>query len=370
MMSWEEILGYQGLTASYRSTPSITTFPFTNIFYKSPRPIFGDKVKMVEVAATNTPGPMNSKGAAARVIQPKGGSTREFGLFHYFTELPIDPWALMSLQSMDSEGLQAMGREVVDLQLEEAAQKHRLAKEVILSNIMTYNAVDIDSNGNIQVPSVHATTGVITHATAVIQETFGVADDHRGDLGGIIAAQWSTASTSILDHLEAVRRQAGIDGAPDVTDIYVNAVHKTDLRANTEFNDWAKYTNVAGYANQVLSNFDSDMIVVFGKRWHFIAGTWTDSGGTTRDIMPQNLALMTPEPGGSWIRAFTGRTPVPTAQGIASPSTPLSDFTPVEGEYGYAYSQHNPARTSVFTGDTFGLGFANPNAIWVGKVFT
>lgn len=370
MNEWELALAYQQLTASYRSMPSLQNLYFTNTFYRSPRPVYGDKVQMIEISATNSPGPMNTKGGSARVIQPKGGTKREFSVFDYFTEMPIDPTALMALRATESPDMQNMGRETLDIQLEESAIRHRLAKEVILASIMVYNRVNIDVNGNILVPTVNATSGAITdNANAHVSADFGVPDSHRGNLGGIIAAQWSVAGTSIMDHLETLRRKAGEVGAPDVADIYVNAVHKADLRANTEFNDWAKYTNTNGYSQQVLSNFDSDMITVFGKRWHFISGTWVDSTGTTRDIMPQNYALMVPDYG-PWIRPLTGRRLVPNAQGIASAATPLEHFTPVEGEYAYAYTNHNPVRTSVFAGDSYGIGFANPNAVWVGKVFS
>lgn len=369
-MEWEELLAYQQLTTSYRAVTSLQNLFFTNTFYKSPKPIFGDTVEMISITATNSPGPMNTKGSSARVIQPKGGTKRSFSLFDYFTELPIDPLALMHLRQVESPEMQAMGQEVLDLQLEESAIKQRLAKEVILANIMVYGRVNIDADGNILTPSVHATTGAITDATGtMISADFGVADSHRGNLGGTIGAQWSTASTSIMDHLEELRRKAGMAGVPDITDIYVNSVHKADLRGNTEFNDWAKYANVAGYGQQVLSNFDADQLTVFGKRFHFISGTWVDYAGTTRDIMPQNLALMVPDYG-SWIRPFTGRRLVPNAVGIASAATPMSSFTPVEGEYAYAFTNHNPVRMSIFTGDTYGLGFADPNAIWIGKVFT
>jgi hypothetical protein len=370
MKSWESLLSYTELTGSYRSVPSLQNYFFTQSFYKSPRPVYGDTVEMIEISATNSPGPMNTKGGSARMIQPKGGGKRVFSLFNYFTEMTIDPNALMFLRSFDNPQLQSKGQEVVDLQLEESATRQRLAKEVILSSIMCFNRVNIKANGDILIPSVHATTGAITdHADAQISADFGVPDDHRGNLGGIIGAQWSTASTSIMDHLENVRRQAAIDGAPDIADIYVNAIHKADLRANTEFNDWAKYTNTAGYSQQVLSNFDSDMLTVFGKRFHFIAGTWVDASGTTRDIMPENLALMLPDQG-PWLRAFTGYTNVPKDVGIASAASPLEDFEPKPGEYAYAFTNHNPVRTSIFAGDTYGLGFANPNAIWVAKVFT
>lgn len=370
MKTWETILGYEEMTGMYRSLPSLPNLFFTNQFYRNPKPIWGDTASMITISATNTPGQMNTRGAAAKIIQPKGGGKRDFSIFHRFDEMPIEFQALMNIRQFDNPTLMQMGKDVIDLQLEELANKNRLAKEVILSCIFMFNRVNIDGSGNILFPSVHATTGAITDASGtVISADFGIADANRGNLGGIIAAQWSTAGTSIMDQLENLDRQSGINGAPKVTDIYVNSLHKADLRANTEFNDWAKYTNVQNYSAQVLSNFSDDMLVVFGKRFHFISGTFVDSAGTTRDIVPQNLALMLPD-AGDWIQPLTGMVPVPTGQGLCSAATPLEDFTPKSGEYAYGYSNHNPPRVSVFGGDSFGMGFKNPNAIYVGKVFT
>jgi hypothetical protein len=375
MKQWETILGYEEMTAMYRSLPSLENTPFTTTFYRNPRELYGDTVDMINVSATNAPGPMNSRGAAARMIQPKGGSKQSFSIFHKFDELPLDIQALTHLRQMDNPMLQEMGKDVIDLQLELLATQNRLAKEVILASIMVYHRVNIDINGNIRTPSVNATSGAITDASGtVISADFGIPDSHRGNLGGIIAAQWSTAGTSIMDQLETLDRQAGVEGAPRVTDIYVNSLHKADLRANTEFNDWAKYTNVQNYSAQVLSNFQDDTLTVFGKRFHFISGTWEDTWTTpgttiTRDIMPQNYALMVPD-FGAWIRPLTGKVYVPTGQGLCSAATPLEDFELRPGEYSYGYSNHNPVRVSVFGGDSFGLGFANNRAVWVGKVFS
>lgn len=368
-MEWEELLAYQQLTASYRAAPSLLDYVFTKLFYKNPQTVYGDTVEMITIAATNTPGPMNTKGSAARPIQPKGGAKRAFSIFDYFTELPIDPMALMHLQAMDSPQLQQNGQDVLNLQLEESATKQRLAKEVILASIMTYNRVNIDNEGNILVPSVHATTGAITDADGtLISADFGVLDAHRGNLGGTIGALWSVPGTDIASHLDAIDRKAAIAGVPKPMDFYVNGLHKSAFANNTQVKAWAPYANVNNIAGQVLNNFDGDTLAIFNKRFHFISGTWVDKTGTTQDIMPQNIALAVPDMG-PWMRAFRGRRLVPNAVGIASAATPMSNFTPVEGEYAYAFTNHNPVRTSIFTGDTYGLGFANPDAIWVPKVF-
>ena len=59
MQSWDRLLHYEPLTASYRSAPSLLNYFFTDKFYKNPVTIYGDTVSMISIAATNTPGPVN-----------------------------------------------------------------------------------------------------------------------------------------------------------------------------------------------------------------------------------------------------------------------------------------------------------------------
>mgnify|MGYP001191315137 CR=1 FL=1 len=375
MKTWETILSYEEMAGMYQSIPSIMNMFFTNTFYKAPRGIWGDTVSIINVSATNAPGQMNTKGAAARVIQPKGGGKRDFSIFHKFDELPLDIQALTHLRQMDSPELQEMGKDVLDIQLEHLAAQNRLTKEVILASIFMYNRVNIDSNGNILTPSVHATTGAITDASGtLISADFGVPNDHRGNLGGIISAQWSTAGTDIALQLDNLDRQAGIDGAPKPMDFIINAIHKSAFANNTQVKEWAKYNNTSNLGQQVLNNFDTDTLTVFGKRFHFVSGTWEDTWTTpgtttTRDIVPQLVALAIPDVG-PWLQALTGKILVPVGQGLCSAATPLEDFKAVEGEYAYGYSNHNPVRVSVFGGDSFGMGFKNPNCLWVPKLFS
>lgn len=367
----ELLLDYRALTSMYVALPSIQELFFTNEFFT---PLLGpksnvdsDTVEMISIGGTTRPGPGNLRGGTARRITPKGGTKRYFQLFRYFTEMEIDGDVLRSLREPDSEALQEKGQQAIDLQQEEMAIRHRLYKEVVLSQIMSIGRVNIDANGEILVPSVNSTSGAITDASGTaVSADFGVADSHRGNLGGTVSALWSTAATKISQQLDEIVRLAGIAGAPRPKTIYVNAIKKQVLRNNTEFNDWAKYNSTK--VDQILAGDGIDGL--WGFNWRFVEGTWTDKDGTTRDLIPQTSVIITPEKG-PWLRAHNGSELVPRDLSPAPDARSLlNQLEKVYGPFTYASLNHNPVKLSMFYGDNFGLNFADPNALWCPTVFS
>lgn len=372
METLELLLDYRALTSMYLAVPSIQDYFFTKEFFDglAPRDIDSDAVELISVSATTQPGPGNLRGQPARRITPKGGTKRIFQAFRYFTEMELDGDALKALREPDSFGLQEKGRQVVELQQEEQAIRHRLFKEVCLANILTTGRVEFDANGNILTPSVNSSTGAITSATgAAVAADFGVDNSHRGALTlsgtSIITALWSTAGTVISLQLDNLVRRAGTLGVPRPKHIYVNAVKKSLLRANTEFNDWAKYNSRR--VDEVLIGDGIDGL--WGFNWHFVDGTWTDASGTTRDLIPQTSAIIMPEKG-AWLRAHRVSELVPRDMMLAqTPTELLNQLEKVYGEFSYACLSHNPVKLLAYYGDNFALNYADPNAIWQPTVF-
>ncbi|MES2222819.1 MAG: hypothetical protein V4587_17850 [Acidobacteriota bacterium] len=364
----QQLLDPRELIPHYTAMPQILEYFFTKTFYDalSPRPTDSDSVRMISISATATPGAGNVRNGKARVLKPKGASERFFSMFRYFTEMPLEADALRALRELDSPSMQAKGREIVEMAQEESKILASLFKEVVLAQQLTVGRVNLDASGNILVPSVHATTGVITdNASTVISADFGVADTHRGNLNGTIAALWSVAGTKIPDQLEALDRVCDIAGVPRVKDIWLNPVCKLNLRNNTQFNDWAKYNTLR--ADEVLRGDGIEGL--WGRNWHFVGGTWTDSGGTTRDLIPQTSGIFTPAIG-PWLRAFAGSELIDTSNLITSDLlAALNSLITVYGPFAYGETTRNPTGLSYFQGDNFGLGFADPNAIWMPTLF-
>lgn len=362
-----QLLDPRELIPHYMAMPQILEYWFTKTFYTNVKNVDSDSVRMISISATATPGQGNVRNGKARIIKPKGASERFFSLFRYFTEMPLEADALRALREIDSPSMQQKGRDIVEMAQEESKILADLFKEIVFSQIMTVGRVNLDASGTILVPSVNATTGAITDAAGtVISADFGVADTHRGNLDGTIAALWSTAGTKIPDQLEALDRLCAIAGVPAVKNIYLNPLSKKHLRNNTQFNDWAKYNSVR--VDQVLTGDGIEGL--WGRNWHFVNGTWTDSTGTTRDLIPSTGGILMPDIG-PWLRAFSGSELIDTTNLVTNDLLgALNQLTTIYGPFAYAETTRNPAGLSYFQGDNFGLGFADPNAIWMPTLFS
>lgn len=363
----QQLLDPRELIPHYMAMPQLLDYYFTSNFYTNAKNVDSDSVRMISVSATTTPGKGNVRNGKARLIKPKGAGERFFSMFRYFTEMPLEADALRALRELDSPAMQQKGRQIVELAQEESKIQCDLFREIVLAMIMTIGRVNLDAEGTILVPSVNATTGAITDAAGtVISADFGVADTHRGNLDSTIGALWSTASTKIIDHLEAIDRKAAIAGVPKPTEIYINAISKQWLRNNTQFQDWAKYNSVR--VDQVLNG--AGLEGLWGRNWHFVEGTWTDSTGTTRDLIPSTQVILAPK-NGSWLRSFAGSELIDTTNLVSNDLLgALNQLTTVYGPFAYAETTRNPAGLSYFQGDNFGIGFADPNAIWMPTVFS
>ncbi len=172
---------------------------------------------------------------------------------------------------------------------------------------------------------------------------------------------WSNSSARIERQLIDLKYRARKNNIPEPTEIYVHTLTKKHLFDNTEFRSWAQNSNTA--PDRVLAgNFIEDL---WGYNWHFVGGTWQDSGGTTRDLITQEHAVITPAVG-PWLRASRGAELVPREVGVVQDmNAALASLDYFFGPFAYAELKHNPAALAMFMGENWGLHFADPGAIWI-----
>lgn len=368
MNSFKSLLPLIELSAMYKSAPSIASLFFTENFYQAPQNINSDEVEVISIGATTRPGKGNTRGSAARNMQPKGGTKRFTTIFNAFNNLPVPADCLYALREPESYGFQKKGEAALQIQVEEAAWKHRLFKEVILRSILVYHRVNLDANGEVLEPSITTASGALSDGSGTTTSAdFGVANSRRGDCGDIATAQWSTAGTKIGEQLDIFDRQNARNGSPKIMDILTNSLNKSALRGNTEFNDWAKYNSVR--PNQVLVGDGIDGL--WGKNWHFIDGTWTDVNGTTHDLIPQTFAVLLPDMRNqAWLRKYQGGELVPGSLELAAGlEEALNQLELVYGEYMYAQLTLNPVQLQLYNGDNFGLGFPDLTCMFTVTAF-
>lgn len=364
--SFADFLDAREMTPLYRQLPVLGETYFTDNFFRSPQTVNSDSVELISINKISNPSPGNTRGNAARILKQSGATKKLMSLFHVFNETPLEMDALRALREMDSLAMQEKGEQIVTLAAEEQATRDRMFKEIVIANIMHTGVVNLNSVGEILTPSVNSTTGAVTDAAGThISADFGVANGHRGNLGGTISALWSVAGTKIGTQLDAIKLAARKAGVPVPTEIYVHETKKSVLRANTEFNDWAKYNSMR--IDDVLRNEGIDGL--WGFNWHFVGGGYYDASDTWVDLLPTTQALICPAVG-PWLRAFEGSELLPNSIDIQpNAQSALSSLVKVYGPFAYAKLLDNPVRLSMFSGDNFGLGFADPNSVWCPTVF-
>ncbi len=374
MYTMEQLLDYRELTASYRAADVLGELPFTNDFYVNPKDVITDEVEMVYFPGSTTPAPLNVRGGPSRTMGLLGGTKRYATLFYAFNQIRLDTLALRALREPDSWTLQEKGRQAVEIQVENFKTRHTYMKEAVIASIMTKGRVNIDVDGNVLTPTVDSLTGAITdHASAVVSADFTVPNSNRGNLndsadgGAVISSLWSNSSTFISRHLDKVRYRSSKFGRPVPTEIYVHGVPgRKFLRDNTEFKTWAKETNQRSVEEVLRGGVIMDL---WGWNWHFIDGTYQDSAGTYRDLLPQTSAIICPKPG-PWLRAFRGATDVPRDLNIVGDlMSVLNAYEVVYGQAAWAKIVDDPVALALFMADSFGLNFADPNAIYMPTVF-
>lgn len=365
--SFQTMLDWRELTATYRQAPTLAGTPFTDNFFQGPSPTTADEVTFYVVGRVNQPAPGNTRGSNPRMMKNPAASKKQFALFHSFNELPIDANTLRFLRSTDPS-LQAIGQELIAAQLEETGRQQKLFREVALQQGMTIGRVNLDGAGNILLPSVDGTTGAITdNASAVVSADFQVPNSRRATCGSIFSGAWDTPATDMFQELANCRDQAIKDGCEVPTTVWMHKKRAPALINNTNFKVYAQYNNIRN--EDVLNGKGVDNI--WGWNFRFLEGYWTDVNGVQHPVIPYTNGILTPD-GGDWMRKKEGTQDVPTTLEIQSDiEAALRTLKPVVGLFSFAQIEVSPlVKLKLFTGDNFGWGFANPSAIWMPKLFS
>lgn len=368
--SFQSMLDYRELSETYRSAPTMQGTPFTDTFFSNPSTTTADEIQLYRQTRVNQPAPANTRGSNPRQLKNPSMDKIQYALFYSFNEMEVDASTLRHLQSTD-QAMQAVGREALDGQLEDAGRQQKLFREVILQQIFTQGRVNLGADGQILVPSVDVATGVITDNGSAQQSIdFGMPNGRRGDCGGVFGTTpgfWDTAATDMFQQLRNASDAQVKQGSPPLTTIWLNALRAPSLINNTQFKTYAANNSIRNEAVLNAGGVDN----IWGFKFKFLQGYWTDSTGTQRPLIPLRNAMITPD-GFDWYRRKQGTEMVPTQVGIFNDfDAALASLKPVVGMFAFAQAQVTPkVKLSTFSGDNFGVGFPDVNALWMPTVFS
>ncbi|MDE2098988.1 MAG: hypothetical protein KGL39_17170 [Patescibacteria group bacterium] len=367
-----DVLAYQVLSAAYDSQDMPTDFWFTDRFYKNPKPVDSDNYRILFYNKMRRPSPLNKPGAKAKPLTTGKATEKEATLFSAFNVIDLPAIIFTALQEPDSYALQDMGKTELQRILAEGALRDKYLIEATIGSIMNFGAVSVNAGGDVVYPTVNATTGALTIASgAQLLCDMGVSNNNRGNLNGLITQLWSDPNAKIGDQLDAIRNQSEAQGTKPPTKIKAHTLARRWLRANYQFQDWAVRNNVA--QDSIMKG---DMYPnLWGFDWEFFGGKFetnnTDdsTANSTQDLIPTTQVIIHPDDG-PWIEAAAGLTLVPTKIGLAKDLNELlANMAKMYGPYAYAAMEHNPPKLQLYSGNMFGVNFADPRPIYMPTVF-
>ena len=339
MLTWKE------MTASYRAAPTQVGTPFLDRFFTNVSGTSGDEVVIPVLTRNNRPMPGNTRGSAPRRHAGPGLSKKQFALFNSFNEYQVAANALRFLRSPDP-GIQRLGKEVVDATISESGERQKLFRDVVIGQIMTYGKVYLDANGEVLVPTVDATTGVITAPSGyVVVADYGTDDTQRGrcdqdTTGGtdyVFSGAWDTASTNWFNELMKARDISLKNGAAPPDTVHLHMLRKGAMIASDLFQTWAIQNNQRN--DEILASAKFENVRGFNL---FHEGYWTDKDGTQRPVIPVRQAIIVPS-SNDWLECKEGEQDVPTDIGIKDTlEAALNTLKAVQGMFAYAQIQVNP----------------------------
>lgn len=278
-------------------------------------------------------------------------------LFRTFDMQSFGSSVMQALQEPDSRQLDKQGSREILRQIQAAKAAQALTKELAIAKILTDGVVYWNRS-----------TGQIVEAAGSDVESidFGVAAANKGTLGGLVTQNLTNAAFDFYGLFDAIDETATQNNAPIPTDVWVDAKHRHNIFANTQFGLWAAKNGMD--SQDVLRGKMIDGFA--GKNWHFCGGMYTNSAGTKVKYVPLSKMVLTPALSDrTWCEAANGETLVPTSTGTSkSIEEALRSIETVYGPFAYSKVNDNPVRVESYSGDCFGFNFTNPDAVFQATV--
>jgi hypothetical protein len=368
--SIRELLDPRVLTQAYRQVPPPESddLAFSRAFFVNPERVDAATYRGLYEHADLKAAPTNEIGAEAQILSVGQDTERVYTLVNSFNKIKYPMDVLTALREEGSYSVQKRGAtEVGKIQRKFARRNQRLRNLWIAKGLVT-GTIYINKEGEI----LESSSGAVK--TCSLEPN----SDQSGTCGGLVSSgSFPTASTDIPAVLQSIVTQAATNGKPIPTDIWVNRANLGEITSNNFFQGWGQYSGE--YARDVLQGYYKkgmltiDIPNLWGFDWHFVGSYYTDYAGTNRAYIPASGAgsmIMTPPPGGEWMKATEGLTLVPSTIGVMGDvDSALASAREEYGMYSYAKLTDDPFVLWAYMGDLFGWNLPEPDAIWRPQAF-
>jgi hypothetical protein len=369
MESVREILYATVLSAAYSRQAQQRLYFFTQEMWPgSPEEIDGDVYDIIFEREQTEPVPVGYPEQQANELSLYGLTDRRATLLYTSNVLPLSTNVLEALREPESVALQDKGMREIERQIRNMRTRHTVYKNVAMSQILCNGVIYTNPQRKI----LAATAGGAPPAGAVGSPMnwlpTGFAATNQGNLGGIIDALWSSAGALINKHFDKIDDYCDQFQIEKPANVLINVVCKQFLRNNTDFQLWTAKNGFGDAAEVLRGNMIEGL---YGKRWHFVGGYWTDPFGAKQPYIPFTQAVLCPDFNSEVFKYTVGSNLLPRSIDIVSNvDAAVQNLDRIYGDFAYARLKDDPSRILLYAGMKWGFHFADPLSIFQPTVFS
>lgn len=248
------------------------------------------------------------------------------------------------------------GAVLIDLRNPGTVSRQRVAQDIVGRETKAQGAV-IDRQNEFMI--ARALQGSIAMTIDGIAHTvdYGFPAGHviAAPGGAIVPVAWSDAAADIIEDVRLMKRAVARDSGRMATRVYTSTQVITWLMKNDFI---AQQIQGSPLALQTI--VEGKLARFLALEWVAVDGTFTDSGGTVTNYVPENHLIMTPEPSEEWGYFDVGSDVIPTDD--------KKNIQEVVGRYEYSTINENPASIALYAGEVRLPIIRIPNALFNANV--
>ena len=353
----QEIIGYRNLTGIISDPKGgVPDDILPPSFMTITRRIVGHTCVYKKISGTRTTARISTYGRASQRMQLRGIEDKPIKLLHSIHNVSHDMAVLAQLENYDNPQIQQLGKAEIARQTADFRQKFVNLRLSCIYSTLAKGAIYYDGDGEL-LPS---------SSGAVVTVDWGVDDDNKDQLNGIISASWATDSTDILGQLVEIKQTARQTTGYQIKHAFYGKNIPEYLVSNDSIANLVNGN--PAYAQAMLQG---DIPPICNIQWHpAYDAFYEDKDGTIQEWFGDDTVVFTPDPSPDWFEGIEGSYCVPRNVNIGSDANSVvsSSFATVNGMFSYAYPTKDPAGIKHVAGDTFIYCLKVPNAIFIADV--
>jgi len=364
MKTLQQILGVENMLATIQAVKSGIPIIFDPGFLTQTVGTEGDTGTYIKVEGGRKTAQQAMYGAPSKRVNLTGVKDVAVKLIHQHENQLHKPTTLLNLSSETSEARQRLGIETISRQTKDFKARGTNLRISAVSSMLALGAVHFDGDGNL----LSSSTG------AKISIDYGIPAGNKNQLnwdgnGAIIAADWDTATTKIITHVEDLLAAAiKLTGYPITTAYY----GKNVPGFLTKNNDTLNYASqVPAMASAIATGTIPDGLLGIQKWRPANQQFFVDQNGDIKEMFDDDSITFTPELDMTWYEMIEGTYPVPTNLGAVTADAVAqinANVMEARGMFGYAKLVDDPVTVEQHAGDTFLPVLKVPKAVFIAKV--